>query len=432
MCPAESEHACDEAVLKYGGDPFIYTKMLVDLAKYLIGYNGQYGMTAGLLFRKSLFFRRVEAILHMADRNITSISKFGTVLLIMLCVLVLSGTLYVPLGMSSTASVKISASIPQRTIINDGKFHNVKRKYPIRLNDIFRDATNGPVMDINNDAWKRFSRYEKVASADGRRWSDDAIKNNYKDEFLTDVTYQHNFDNLGFDVTDFSSHIDTAKESTVTIRGKVIDPNGNPISEASVSSRQAGAGDLLNSGKHFSTTTGLDGSYELKISAGERFRYNLVAHDGKYRDLHRWGNGVAEPFTLHPGDVINGVNISLTRPASVSGTIRDVSGKPLANHWVRAHAYDGLGNQQYDPQAKTDSFGRFYLTGIRPGRTYINGSNNLILDIGTDLSLYTIVELQSGDSIFGIELVGLSDEEKLAYIKNEIINKPNTSDFFSD
>lgn len=612
---AEAEHACDEAVVEHGSDPLEYTKMLVDLAKQFVRRNEMVGLTAGLLFRKSLFFRRVEMILHMRKSHIPGVSRFEQLLLAILMCSVTTAILYVPLGMvpdTSTASTSIPS---QRQFHGEDMYLKLKQQYPGQISGIVRDEEGNPLSGAKVDVWHWFEGHEMVTEDDGRFlieilpedhpvelcvtkegmspiiiprqetnvenmdivmnddtfiqcyvrdpdgkplpnaeivlgiteiknvrrsfeyhvktgkdgsfkqlffpcescdlliwapdigyaavhdtsindksefnidlkqgvdfiahvaneagepasgfhieykagykgvssddgtltiknmepgdytfwicsdtharwWSDTALKSYQKYHDKKDRSFQRNFDNLRFAVTDSTSHVDITVESAVTIRGKVFSPDGKPVAGATVSAAQTGTGNSLTGDTRYSSITNNNGSYEIKLPAGKDFRYNLIAHDGKYNEFRQWGNGITKPFITQSGDVIENVIINLTRPAAVSGIVRDVSGKPLANQWVRAHAMDKRGNRYYDPMVKTDENGRFVLDGIRPGETCILGTRKLIQDIETDLNLFTMVTLDSGDSISEIELVGMRDNELHDYInkinKKVVMNK---------
>ena len=51
----------------------------------------------------------------------------------------------------------------------------------------------------------------------------------------------------------------------------------------------------------FSAETDKDGAYKLSLPAGGAWEYNLVAHDGKYRQWRTWANGVRPPMRSPAG-----------------------------------------------------------------------------------------------------------------------------------
>jgi protocatechuate 3,4-dioxygenase beta subunit len=68
------------------------------------------------------------------------------------------------------------------------------------------------------------------------------------------------------------------------------------------------------------------------------------------------------------------ITIRLTRPSTVSGSVVDAAGKPVANREVRAVAADLLENRYYDPTTRTDKNGRFELKFVRPGEHNIQAA----------------------------------------------------------
>jgi hypothetical protein len=98
---------------------------------------------------------------------------------------------------------------------------------------------------------------------------------------------------------------------------------------------------------------------------------NLVAHDGKYSEWRKWANGILPPFATKPGEEIRGVELKLTRPATVRGRVLDQSGQPVANQWVRAAAADLQENRYYDPTVETAADGTYELKFIRPTEQHI-------------------------------------------------------------
>jgi hypothetical protein len=120
--------------------------------------------------------------------------------------------------------------------------------------------------------------------------------------------------------------------------------------------------------------TKADGAFEMLLPASNGCKYNLVAHDGDYHQWRTWANGVQEPIKTQPGQVIEGVELRLTRPATVKGQVVDEAGNPVAGRDVRASAYDRLENRYYDPTTKTDKDGHFELKFIRAGQQYIQAA----------------------------------------------------------
>jgi hypothetical protein len=156
-------------------------------------------------------------------------------------------------------------------------------------------------------------------------------------------------------------------ERQVTIRGKVVDPDGQPVMGATVAPALTGTGNSLTGDTRFSVTTNSGGVFEMTLPASGDHDYNLVAHDGDYQQWRNWANGVLPPMRTKPGQELEDVTLSLTRPAVVRGRVTDADGNPVVGREVRAAASDLLENRYYDPTAKTDKDGSFVLQFVRPG-----------------------------------------------------------------
>src|SRR5271170_1834924 len=95
--------------------------------------------------------------------------------------------------------------------------------------------------------------------------------------------------------------------------------------------------------------------------------YNLIVHDGGYGQWRKWANGVLPPIRTKPGQELNDITLTLTRPAVVRGKVVDADGNPVANREVRTVGGDLQENRYYDPTVKTDKNGNFALKYVRPG-----------------------------------------------------------------
>ena len=195
-------------------------------------------------------------------------------------------------------------------------------------------------------------------------------------------------------------------EKPVRITGKVFDPNGNTVTGATVSLARTGSGNSITGDTRYRFTTDENGTFEMIVPASNKAEYNLIAHDGKYNEWRNWGNGVAEPFHTEPGEELSGVELWLTEPATVRGSVVDKSGEPIIGRKVRAHAFDKLGNRYYDPTTETDTEGNFELKFIRPGKHYIQVYPFwLTAEDATDGTSQEI-EVEVGELVEFIELIG--------------------------
>jgi protocatechuate 3,4-dioxygenase beta subunit len=204
-----------------------------------------------------------------------------------------------------------------------------------------------------------------------RWWSDDCISEWNRFEIGEKTGWQRNFDFLDFDIKNQTEPVVIVVEKGVKIKGRVLDPAGNPVAGATATLALTGSGNSITGDTRYSFETDANGNFEMMVPASKKARYNLVVHDGKYDQWRNWANGVLEPIQTNPGDVIENITINLTQPAVVKGTVVDNDGNPMPNHQVRAYSFDKLENRYYDPTARTDANGIFEIKFIRPGKHYI-------------------------------------------------------------
>ncbi|MCE5248628.1 M56 family metallopeptidase [bacterium] len=239
-----------------------------------------------------------------------------------------------------------------------------------------------------------------------RWWSEEASKEWERKMISSRTGWQRNFDDLEFDLQLNMKPVTIFVEDAVTITGRVLDPDGRPVAGATVAPAHTGSGNSITGDTRYSVPTNDDGTFEMILPASGDTEYNLVAHDGKYTEWRTWANGIKEPIKTQPGQVIRDVTISLTQPATVTGTVVDEDGKPLAHHEVRASATDKLENRYYDPTTRTDDKGNFTLKYIRPGSQFIQAAPFWLsaeeAPYGSTVTLY----LSAGTVKDGVQLVG--------------------------
>ena len=241
-----------------------------------------------------------------------------------------------------------------------------------------------------------------------RRWWSDSCMNKWQRRtFSKDPDkkgWQRNFDNLAFDLRMGMEPVTIIVEKGARIRGKVLDPEGNPVTGATVGPALTGTGNSLTGDTRFSARSNEAGSFEMLLPASNNREYNIMVHDGGYQEWRKWGNGVLPPFKTTPGQEMNDVVISLTRPASVHGRAVDQQGNPVAKREVRASAYDKMGNRYYDPTTRTDDQGYFKLDFIRPGKHYIQVAPFWLSATEAPEGTSKLVELKEGETIKDVQL----------------------------
>jgi RNA polymerase sigma factor (sigma-70 family) len=330
------------------------------------------------------------------------------------------------------------ARLPRKTIAH-GKAYQLD--IPLEKGVAFRavavDATTGkPVPNVRLFYWQEKDidgrtdargevtigdmlpgRFQFWVEAGGyaRWWSEDAVNEWCRKKIdNAQLHWQRNFDFLDFDLRPGMAPVKIELEKGVRIRGRVVDPEGKPVAGATVAPALTGTGNSLTGDTRFSAETKADGTFDVLMPASNEARYNLVAHDGKYGQWRRWANGVLPPMQTKPGQEMQGVELKLTRPATVRGKVVDVHGKPIAHREVRAHAADKLENRYYDPTTTTKDDGTFELRFIRAGDQFIQTAPFWLHAEEAPASSTKRLTLKSGQTATEVKLVGSDPEPALS------------------
>ncbi|HEY4312221.1 MAG TPA: carboxypeptidase-like regulatory domain-containing protein [Pirellulales bacterium] len=243
------------------------------------------------------------------------------------------------------------------------------------------------------------------------RWWSDRAMSEWKRKSIDKpaLGWQRNFDDLDFDLSPGMAPVTIVFEKGVRIRGRVVDPDGNPVAGATAAPALTATGNSLTGDTRFSVVTKEDGTFEMLLPASNEAKYNLVAHDGKYQQWRNWANGVLPPIATVPGQEINDVEIKLTRGATVRGRVVDANGKPAVRCEVRAHAADLQESRYYDPTVKTNEDGVFELKFVRPGEQLIQ-CEPMYLDARQGPPQATVVlNLIEGQEVNDVKLVTGAD-----------------------
>jgi protocatechuate 3,4-dioxygenase beta subunit len=213
----------------------------------------------------------------------------------------------------------------------------------------------------------------QVEAPDYARWWSEEASTEWSRRKIDETRggWQRNFDQIDFDLKPGMEPVTITLERGVTVTGRVLDPDGKPVAGATVAPALTGTGNSLTGDTRFSVETDKHGRFSVLLPASGARDYNLVAHDGKYEQWRSWANGVLPPFRTKPGQVIENVELQLTRPATVRGRLTDANGKPVGGREVRASAADRRENRYYDPTVTTAPDGSYELKFIRPGENFI-------------------------------------------------------------
>jgi len=248
--------------------------------------------------------------------------------------------------------------------------------------------------------------FQVEANGFARWWSEQAATQWGRRMLLADKRgWQRNFDNLDFALEPQMDAVTVTVEQAAVVSGRVLDPDGKPVAGATVAPALTGTGNSLTGDTRFSVTTDADGRYKVQLPASGEREYNLVAHDGKFREWRKWANGVSPLLMTEPGMKLDDFDIRLTRPATVRGRVLDPQGNPVAQREVRASPVDKLENRYYDPTTTTDAEGRFELKFIRPGEQYIQAAPFWLDAAQAPAGVTQMLELTAGEVAENVELV---------------------------
>ncbi len=248
-------------------------------------------------------------------------------------------------------------------------------------------------------------RRSSIAGKYARWWSPAAVHEHERKEPGIAGQFTRNLDDLTFDIQPGGTPVEIFVEPMVTITGQVLDPEGNSVEGATVAPAKTGSGNSLTGDTRYSYPTDAAGRFTMHLPASLHVKYNLIVHDGEYNQWRKWASGVTEPFQTKPGQVIEGMKLSLTHGATVRGKAVDVLGRPKPHAQVRAIGTDGLDNRYYVPSTKTDEQGNYELKFIRAGEQRIQaGPFWLDADQAPGKSTRTLT-LASGEEVGGIDLV---------------------------
>lgn len=187
---------------------------------------------------------------------------------------------------------------------------------------------------------------------------------------LSDGDYTLEATHAGFDPVKMSVKVSGAtirdvamNPQDITVAGKAQGAAGEPVADAAVYACCTGA----------NIRTGADGSFALKTRAG--YQYISINDAAGYRDFssERFLDGSAQVFRLERVPA---------QTASVSGTILDQDGKPLANVRIDASSYGNAQPMPYCDSCASDAKMMPYYGGNNHTRSDAAGRYFLHLDPG--------------------------------------------------
>jgi len=201
------------------------------------------------------------------------------------------------------------------------------------------------------------------------------------------------------------------------ISGHVFAPDGSPAGGVSIKvSQMGGVFGLEDFNMMTNSATTADGSYEFEhLSPG---KYSLqVGGMGTFFDgtADKYGAEVVDGIELGEDELVDDIDVHLSAPGKLTGTVRDTAGEPVAGASI--FVCDAKGRALANISATmTDGAGRFTYEGIAPGavtvcaRTSEYASHDVgpvdivsgetsEVDIEVDVGTYVVVTLLDGDEL---------------------------------
>ena len=132
-------------------------------------------------------------------------------------------------------------------------------------------------------------RGSDLAGKHARWWSPDATEEHQRKIEYDNSSFQRNFDDLTFNILGNTEPVKIYVEKAVSIRGRVTDPDGNPVAGATVAPAKTGTGNSITGDTRYSVRTESDGTFHIRLPASNNAKYNLVAHDGDYPRVAQLG-----------------------------------------------------------------------------------------------------------------------------------------------
>ncbi|HEX4443674.1 MAG TPA: carboxypeptidase regulatory-like domain-containing protein [Galbitalea sp.] len=171
----------------------------------------------------------------------------------------------------------------------------------------------------------------------------------------------------------------------------------------------AGVQVLANSNDGLGTSAVTDESGDYTISGLPADTYQVqFAPSGNY--LPQWWDNqptedTAKAITVTSGDSVTGINATLVAGATISGTVTDISGNPVANVNVTATTPDGQSNEG----ASTDESGNYSISGLSSGKYTVQfqpTAGNLVGQYWSDQptsATANVINVANGDAVDNID-----------------------------
>ena len=170
-------------------------------------------------------------------------------------------------------------------------------------------------------------------------------------------------------------HLAIELERGATVRGTVVNPDGDPVPLAVVTWRQDAGDPVLNmigAGPSLFASTDEEGNFELAGLAPGDLALSTSSTD--------WAKAVPLQLTLAPDEVREDVRITMRMGGAIDGLFFDKEGEPSASSLIQIQRTGGSDQNI----TTTDRDGKFLVEHLEPGKWQVIGINGDISDATAD------------------------------------------------
>jgi hypothetical protein len=194
-------------------------------------------------------------------------------------------------------------------------------------------------------------------------------------------------------------YLEIQVERGATVRGMVVNPDGDPVPMAVVTWMQDSGDtmlDMIGAGPTVTAAADQDGIFELSGLAAGELALSTTSAD--------WAKAEPLVITLAPDEVVEGVRITLRAGGSIDGLFLNKEGEPSAGSMIQVMRTGG----QDQNMTTTDQDGKFLVEHLEPGSWQVIGINGDISDATADpAAMMAKLEMDMVDVIDGetVELI---------------------------
>jgi beta-lactamase regulating signal transducer with metallopeptidase domain len=404
-----AEVACDRMVIIHTGEKIVYAKFLTRLAGNLLKKRYTTGLSAGIIFSKSTFYSRIEALLSNTGKHARKMSRTAMAGLIAIVFISLLTALGFPLGDAQNESDMVSVS--GRVIFEGGYVSGAdiyfSEQWSCKAEKVARSGANGAFqfniprskLVYPNRSMPALIAFKKQHSIG---WV--TVKNVWSVNGLTLL--------LG---------------KPEKISGTVIGPDGAPVKGAVISMRGLSAPHFGDENQHDYNALydrNILPGHDTKTDGSGRFVIENVP-EGIDVELSCKRTGYAE---IHRKNIPAGLKdmvVELKSGATIEGRLSyGETGKPARNIKVNIGRVNGVSDFiDFYTETKTDFRGNYRAENLPPGEYTV-----FLKDQLTDWTALakTRVSVEEGTSIKDVDLTLIRGGFVTGRILDKNTNKPLT------